>query len=33
MNPTGTVAALAYMAGDGIVNEYMNAPGEIIGSA
>lgn len=32
MNPTGTVAALAYMAGDGIVNEYVNAPGEIIGS-
>ncbi|MDF3042125.1 MAG: choline dehydrogenase-like flavoprotein [Thermomicrobiales bacterium] len=33
MNPTGTVAALAYMAGDGIVNEYVNAPGEIIGTA
>jgi gluconate 2-dehydrogenase alpha chain len=33
MNPTGTVAALAYLAGDGIVNEYVNAPGEIIGSA
>ena len=33
MNPTGTVAALAYMAGDGIVNEYVNAPGEIIGSS
>jgi gluconate 2-dehydrogenase alpha chain len=33
MNPTGTVAALAYLASDGLVNEYMNAPGEIIGSA
>jgi gluconate 2-dehydrogenase alpha chain len=33
MNPTGTVAALAYLAGDGIVNEYVNSPGEIIGSA
>jgi gluconate 2-dehydrogenase alpha chain len=33
MNPTGTVAALAYMAGDGIVNEYLKAPREVIGSA
>ncbi len=33
MNPTGTVGALAYLASDGLVNEYMNAPGEIIGSA
>jgi gluconate 2-dehydrogenase alpha chain len=33
MNPTGTVGALAYLASDGLVNEYVNAPGEIIGSA
>ncbi len=33
MNPTGTVAALAYLASDGLVNEYVNTPGEIIGSA
>jgi gluconate 2-dehydrogenase alpha chain len=32
MNPTGTVAALAYLASDGIVNQYLDAPGEIIGS-
>lgn len=30
MNPTGTVAALAYLAGDGIVNKYVNDPGNII---
>jgi gluconate 2-dehydrogenase alpha chain len=30
MNPTGTVLALAYLAGDGIVNQYVNAPGELI---
>lgn len=33
MNPTGTVAALTYLAGEGIVNEYVNDPGKIIGSA
>ncbi|MDF3043276.1 MAG: hypothetical protein K0Q71_5982, partial [Thermomicrobiales bacterium] len=33
MNPTGTVAALAYRAGDGIVHGYLQAPGEIIGTA
>ncbi len=33
MNPTGTVGALAYLASDGLVNEYVNAPGEIIGSS
>jgi gluconate 2-dehydrogenase alpha chain len=33
MNPTGTVAALAYLASDGLVNEYVKSPGEIIGSA
>jgi gluconate 2-dehydrogenase alpha chain len=33
MNPTGTVAALAYLASDGLVNEYMNDPDKIIGSA
>ena len=32
MNPTGTVAALAYLASDGLINEYVNSPGEIIGS-
>ncbi len=30
MNPTGTVLALAYLTGDGLVNQYMSAPGEII---
>jgi len=30
MNPTGTVAALAYRAADGIVNHYLKNPGEII---
>jgi gluconate 2-dehydrogenase alpha chain len=33
MNPTGTVAALAYLASDGLVNEYINDPDKIIGSA
>ncbi|MGH2617282.1 MAG: GMC family oxidoreductase [Thermomicrobiales bacterium] len=33
MNPTGTVGALAYLASDGLVNEYLDSPGEIIGSA
>jgi gluconate 2-dehydrogenase alpha chain len=33
MNPTGTVLALAYLAGDGITKEYVNDPGKIIGSA
>jgi gluconate 2-dehydrogenase alpha chain len=33
MNPTGTVLALAYLTGDGIINQYLKAPGEIIGSA
>jgi len=32
MNPTGTVGALAYLAGDGIVNKYMKDPGKIIAS-
>jgi gluconate 2-dehydrogenase alpha chain len=30
MNPTGTVLALAYLAGDGIVNQYMKSPGDLI---
>jgi gluconate 2-dehydrogenase alpha chain len=30
MNPTGTVGALAYLAGDGIVNKYVKDPGKII---
>lgn len=30
MNPTGTVAALAYLAGDGLVNKYIKDPGKII---
>ncbi len=30
MNPTGTVLALAYLTGDGLINQYMSAPGEII---
>ncbi len=30
MNPTGTVGALAYLASDGIVNKYINDPGNII---
>jgi gluconate 2-dehydrogenase alpha chain len=33
MNPTGTVLALAYLTGDGIVNQYVNDPGRVIGSA
>lgn len=33
MNPTETLCALAYLAGDGLVNEYVDAPNEIIGSA
>jgi gluconate 2-dehydrogenase alpha chain len=33
MNPTATVAALAYLASDGLVNEYINDPDKIIGSA
>jgi gluconate 2-dehydrogenase alpha chain len=33
MNPTGTVAALAYLASDGLVNEYIYDPDKIIGSA
>jgi len=32
MNPTGTVLALAYLAGDGIVNQYMKDPGKTIAS-
>lgn len=32
MNPTGTVAALAYLASDGLVNKYMKDPGKIISS-
>jgi gluconate 2-dehydrogenase alpha chain len=32
MNPTGTVAALAYLASDGLVNQYVKDPGNIIGS-
>jgi len=31
MNPTGTVAALAYLASDGLVNKYIKDPGKIIG--
>lgn len=30
MNPTGTVCALAYHTADGIINKYLDAPGEII---
>ena len=30
MNPTGTVAALAYLASDGLVNHYMKDPGKVI---
>lgn len=30
MNPTGTVAALAYRAAEGIVNHYLKNPGNII---
>jgi len=30
MNPTGTVLALAYLAGDGIVNQYLQSPGDLI---
>ena len=30
MNPTGTVLALAYLAGDGIVNQYNKNPGKVI---
>jgi len=30
MNPTGTVAALAYLASDGLVNKYVKDPGKII---
>jgi gluconate 2-dehydrogenase alpha chain len=29
-NPTGTVGALAYLASDGLVNKYINDPGNII---
>jgi hypothetical protein len=31
--PDGDVCALAYLAGDGLVNEYVNDLGRIIGSA
>jgi len=30
MNPTGTVLSLAYLAGDGIVNQYLKSPGDLI---
>jgi gluconate 2-dehydrogenase alpha chain len=30
MNPTGTLLALAYLAGDGIVNQYLKSPGDLI---
>jgi len=30
MNPTGTVLALAYLTGDGLVNQYVKSPGELI---
>lgn len=33
MNPTGTVCALAYHTASGIINSYLNAPGEIIADA
>src|SRR5262249_1454974 len=32
MNPTGTVAALTYLAGDGLVNKYVKDPCKIISS-
>jgi gluconate 2-dehydrogenase alpha chain len=30
MNPTETVCALAYLAGDGLVNKYTKDPGKLI---
>jgi len=33
MNPIGTMLTLAYLTGDGIVNQYLDAPGEIISFA
>jgi hypothetical protein len=33
LHEAATVDALAYLASDGLVNEYVNTPGEIIGSA
>jgi len=30
MNPTGTLLALAYLAGDGLVNQYIKSPGALI---
>jgi len=33
MNPTGTVCALAYHTAEAIINQYLDAPGEIISSA
>lgn len=33
MNPTETVCALAYLAGDGIVNGYVKDPGKVIASS
>lgn len=30
MNPTGTVLALAYLTGDGLVNQYVKSPGDLI---
>jgi gluconate 2-dehydrogenase alpha chain len=32
MNPTGTVCALAYLTADGILNQYLKDPGQIIPS-
>jgi gluconate 2-dehydrogenase alpha chain len=33
MNPTGTVCALAYYTAAGIINSYLDNPGEIISDA
>jgi gluconate 2-dehydrogenase alpha chain len=32
MNPTETVCALAYLAADGIINQYVKDPGKVIAS-
>jgi hypothetical protein len=32
MNPIGTVGALAYLTGDGLVNKYLKDPGNVIAS-
>lgn len=32
MNPIGTVGALTYLAGDGLVNKHLKDPGNVIAS-